>query len=141
SAVGLSELIAKPLSLLALWMLFQTGGIFVVRGAARALPDEIQSTVANKTAGAVVSVLQGLVLVALVMTLCVVAPVPGLPRQAILRSASGAVLVDQTTRAERYLARFVGDAVLDSFTFLTVRPHTGERVNLRFATADFRPSP
>lgn len=140
SAAGLSEVAAKPLSLLGLWVLLQAGGILLVRHISRTLPDEVQEAPINRAAGVVVSVLQGMVLVALLMTLCVVAPVPGLPRQAVLKSASGALLVDQATRAERFLARFVGDAVLDSFTFLTVRPHTGERVNLRFATADFSPS-
>jgi len=141
SVVGLAEVIAKPLSLLGLWLVLESAGIVLVRRVAKALPDEVQGAAVNRAAGAAVSVLQSVVLVALLMTLCVVAPVPGLPRQPILKSVSGAVLVDQATRAERFLARLLGDAVLDSFTFLTVRPHTGERVKLRFATADIKPSP
>ena len=141
AAFGVSELVGRPLCLLSIWVVAQTAGIVALRSIANRIPDEIHFAAVNRFAGAAVSCAQGLVLVSLLLLLSVVAPVAHTPREWILRSASGSVLVEQAARAERGLARLIGNAVQDSFTFFTVRPDTNERVDLRFATTQFSPSP
>jgi uncharacterized protein YkwD len=62
------------------------------------------------------------------------APIPGLPQQAILDSAIGGRLVTATVGIERPLESVFGPALRQTLGFLTVKPEpeSGETVDLKF---------
>jgi uncharacterized protein YkwD len=138
---GTPEPLAKPVALLGTWILLQILGFAAVRPIIRSVPVDIHASLPNRIAGTAISSILGLAIVGLILTLIVVAPVPGAPRQAVLNSKIGNPLVEQVSRVERQAARLIGDAVLDTLTFLTIRPEPDERVELRFRTTRFSPSP
>lgn len=91
----------------------------------------------NRWLALVPGALQGLAAGSLLLTLLTLAPLPALPRQAILDSALGSRLVQGTLALERPLEGVFGPVVRQTLGFLTVRPapQSEETVDLKFRVA------
>jgi len=130
-----------PVGVVAAWLLAQLVGVSGLRLLFRDIPTSIHSSTPNRLAGAAISALQGVAIAALLLTLVVVAPIGGLPRDAVLHSWTGSLMVRQVANAERYAAGMVGDAVQDSLSFLSIKLSPEGKASLRFRTSAFHPAP
>jgi uncharacterized protein YkwD len=129
---------AKAGSFSLLWLMAGIIYAFVARKVYKMIPQFIRRSMINRAAGAIPSMIKGLVLVALVLTLIVVIPSEKLPRKAVLDSMVGSEMVKYISAVERVAANVFSDAIQDTLTFLTVepKPTSSEKVQLKFKTTD-----
>ncbi len=138
---ALPDLWRAPVAFLALWIgaqLLFTGLAHVV--LRRTFYHAARSGL-NRWLAIVPGAVQGLLIGGLILSMLALAPLPGLPQQAILHSAIGASLVQATVALERPLEDVFGPALRQSLGVLTVpsEPQSGETVELHFRVA--RPAP
>lgn len=91
---------------------------------------------ADRILGVIPSVLIALVMLAFVLTTIITLPVRGDIKKSVLDSKIGAPIVQKTSGIERDFAKIFGGVIEDSLTFLTVKPHEGETIDLKFTQND-----
>lgn len=91
---------------------------------------------ADRILGVVPSVLIALVILAFILTTLIALPIRGDIKKSILESKIGAPIVRKTSGIERNFAKIFGDVIEDSLTFLTIKPHGGESIDLKFTQED-----
>lgn len=91
---------------------------------------------ADRILGVIPSVLIALVMLAFVLTTTIALPVRGDIKKSVLDSKIGAPIVQKTSGIERDFAKIFGGVIEDSLTFLTVKPHKGETIDLKFTQND-----
>lgn len=104
----------------------------VMRKALLKLPESWWDRWWSKTASVVPAVLDGSILIAILLTLLVSLPVSPKVKADITDSKFGGFLVERTTSLERTLGDIFGGALEDTLTFLTIKPGSGERVDINF---------
>lgn len=72
------------------------------------------------------------ILIAVVLTLIVSLPISPRVKADVVNSKIGGFYIAQTNRVERQLADIFGEAVHETLNFLTVKPQSGERVNIPY---------
>ncbi|HMA33547.1 MAG TPA: CvpA family protein [Chloroflexia bacterium] len=131
---GVPQLWTPPLAFLGLWL----GAQLLYTGIAHVLLRrtfyQASRSRANRWLALLPGALQGVLIGSLLLTLLALAPIPGMPQQAILNSAIGGRLVSATVAVERPLEGVFGPALRQSLGFLTVKPEgeSGETVLLKF---------
>lgn len=129
---------AKAIAFLLIWVLVQFVINLVIHISYPKIPEKIRTSVFNKGAGALPGLLWGILFVAIVVNILVL----GLSflsggqtyRDAILASKTGSYVIQKTSGLEKYVSNIFGGAINDTLTFLTVKPGSGETVNLGFKT-------
>jgi uncharacterized protein YkwD/uncharacterized membrane protein required for colicin V production len=132
--MSVPQLWAPPVAFLVIWVAAQVLFMAVSRALLRrALYQSARSPV-NRWLAVVPGAAQGLLVGGLLLTVLALAPIPGLPQQAILDSAIGGRLVTATVGIERPLESVFGPALRQTLGFLTVKPEpeSGETVDLKF---------
>jgi uncharacterized protein YkwD len=130
----LDQLWVSPVAFLIIW----AGTQVVYAGISRLFLQRTQYQASksglNRWLALIPGALQGLLIGGLILTMLVLVPVPGIPRQAILDSAIGGQLVEATVSVQRPLEGIFGPALRQSLGFLTVKPEVeaGETVTLKF---------
>lgn len=92
----------------------------------------------NKILGVFPAVSQTLVVLAFILTLLVTLPVPGNFKKAVLESQGGGRILAKTQIFERQLNQVFGQAAQETLTFLTIRPESQERIDLKFTPRELR---
>ncbi|MCC6444007.1 MAG: CvpA family protein [Armatimonadetes bacterium] len=98
----------------------------------RRIPRSAHRSLINRIAGIVPSAAKTLVLCALIASFIVVFPAQGLPKEEVLASTFGRVLVDGGTVLERQAAQYFGEDLRSLFAVKVVNPGSGKAVMLPF---------
>ena len=140
---SLPPLWAAPLAFLVLWAGGQAIFALLARWLLQRTFYRTSRSQLNRWLGIVPGALQGLLIAGLLLTVLALAPIPGLPQQAILASTLGGRVVATTVAFERPLESLFGPALRQSLGFLTVQPEpqNGETVALNFHVAAPTPDP
>lgn len=96
------------------------------------LPLKITRPIPNRFLGFLPAVGETLILIAVLLSLILALPVQGRIKKDILSSKLGSVIVGQTQGFERQLGQIFGEAVEETINFLTIKPQSEEKVDLRF---------
>lgn len=141
--VGLSHNFAKAFAFIIPWMLMQTIFWFIGRRLFRRIPRETHRTKANRATGIIPSLIEGLIIIALVALLLVTLPSRAVPHNAILGSRIARPLIDQAAIVAQYSENVFGGAIRDALGFLTIKPEptSSERIDLGYRTTDVRVNP
>lgn len=101
----------------------------------RRLPPKVLNSQSNRLLGLFPALIDGLIILAFVLTVLVSLPTSPVLKSNITGSQFGGIIYHQTISTEKTLAGIFGSAVSDTLNFLTVRPTGSETVNLHFNTA------
>lgn len=104
----------------------------IIRRALLKLPEDWWGTWWSKTAAVVPAIIDGGILIAVFLTLLVSIPVSPQIKKDVVDSEIGGFLVQRTTKFEKTLTSIFGGALEDTLTFLTIKPGSGERVDLNY---------
>lgn len=96
------------------------------------VPRLISQSVVSKILGIFPAILDGLIVSAFFLTIIIALPVSGFLKKDIFDSRIGTFLVHQTSGFERTLNDVFGGAINETLTFLTIKPESGERIDLKF---------
>lgn len=96
------------------------------------LPDRV-----NRVLGVFPAILDGLIVIAVLLSVLVALPVAGNIKSDVLASRIGGKTVTETMRLERTINQVFGGAVEETLSFLTVAPGSKENINLHFSTTNF----
>lgn len=127
---------AKVAAFFLIWIVVQFVLNLIFYFLYRKVPEGIRNSFINRTLGALPGVLWGFVFVAIFLTLFVAFPLQSSYKDAILQSKSGNFIVSQSSVLEKQVANVFGGAINDTLTFLTVKPNSGETVDLGYKTTD-----
>lgn len=86
----------------------------------------------NKIGGLLPALINGVIVLAVILTLLVAFPTPARLKNEIFRSPVGNFLVKNTSFLERYFDQVFGGAIKDTLTFLTISPQSQEKIDLIF---------
>lgn len=119
-------------------------GFFLVYGVAhsiiavilvsvlRELPQKYFPRLWQKFMGIFPAAVNGVIVIAALLTLAVSLPIRGDVKEAIFESQIGGYLVRRTSAFERVMDSVFGEAIDESLAFLTVEPEGTQRVDLGF---------
>lgn len=96
------------------------------------LPSKIIHFLPNRFLGFLPALGETLILFAILLSLIIALPVKGVIKKDILSSKLGGAIVGQTQGLERQLDQVFGEAAQETINFLTIRPQSEEKVDLRF---------
>ncbi|HOP79105.1 MAG TPA: CvpA family protein [Armatimonadota bacterium] len=137
---GLSHNFAKALAFLAPWVVVQS--VFTVIGLKwyKRIPRGAHKSTANRAAGIIPALIEGLILISLFALLIVSLPSPAMPREPVLNSTLGRPMVEAAAVVSQQASSIFGGAIRDALAFLTVEPEptSTERINLNYKTTDVR---
>lgn len=105
-------------------------------GGVGKIPKNWSDSLPNKILGIIPAVLNGLVLIAFVLTCLIALPVSPYLKKDVFASRFGGSLIGQTTGLEHKFKEIFGGALEEALAFLTVKPESTERVDLRFTTKE-----
>lgn len=125
---------SKVAAFFAIWILVQFIFNIILHFVYPKLPESLRKSKLNKGFGAVPGLLWGLIFVAIFLTLFVAFPVQNRYREEILSSTTGSYIIQKSSGIEKFVSNIFGGAINDTLTFLTVKPNSGETVDLGFKT-------
>lgn len=132
---------AKAIGFFAVWAAIEFVYPFAANFIYKKIPERFKRSRWNKWGGSLPAILDGSLTAALLLSMVVALPMPGAVKKDVFDSRIGSFLVRRTEGLERTLDAAFGGAVKQTLTFLTVKPQTGETVNLGFSTMAFAPAP
>lgn len=127
---------AKVVAFFLIWVLVQFVLNLIFYFLYRRIPEETRASLLNRSLGALPGVLWGIVFMAIFLTLFVAFPLQSKYKDSILQSKSGNFIVSQSSVLEKQVANVFGGAINDTLTFLTVKPNSGETVDLGYKTTN-----
>jgi uncharacterized protein YkwD len=98
------------------------------------VPEKIRRSILNKGFGAIPGLFWGMLFVSILLTIFVAFPLQTKYKDAILGSKTGPVIIQKSSGVEKYIGNIFGGAINDTLTFMTVKPNSGETVDLGFKT-------
>lgn len=119
-----------------IWIVIQFALNLIIYFLYPKIPEVVRKSTLNRAFGALPGFLWGFVFIAIFLTLLVALPVQTNAKKDILASKSGSYIVAQTSGMEKYASGVFGSALNDTLTFLTIKPNSGETVDLGFKTTD-----
>ena len=140
--VGIQRFAAEPIAFFASWFFFQVIYSLILRLTYPLVPKIIRDALPNRLAGLLPAFAKAVIIIALILTVVVILPVPGKLKAEIDDSQIGARFVDRSGQVEGYLNKVFGRDLKNSLTFLTVPAQTeeiikpDERVELKFTTSE-----
>lgn len=123
---------AKVLGFFFLWVGLELIFYLIFRVLYPKIETKIQKSYLEKYLGPFPSLLKGMIILAIVLTLIVGLPTPSYLKTDILKSRLGGLIVKETSALEVKLKDIFGQAVTDTLTFLTIKPESQERIELLF---------
>ncbi len=98
----------------------------------RGIPLDVLPRLLRKVLGVVPALLNGVIIIAAILTMVVSLPIRGDVKDSIFESEIGGFLVRRTSALERSMDQVFGEAIQESLAFLTVTPEGDERIELGF---------
>lgn len=140
SHIGIREPMAGPVAFLLVWFVFQGIVSLGTRFLLPVIPSPIRSAKWNRWLGVLPAVVKAFIVVAVIVTLTVLFPVPDQLKSQIGDSYLGSRFLARSSVVEGYLNKIFGRDLRQSLTFLTVPAQTEEivapdsQVDLKFKT-------
>jgi uncharacterized protein YkwD len=131
---SISPSFGKIISFLVLWVIIQFVLNLIFNFIYPVIPEPIRKSFINRTLGAIPGLLWGLIFVAIVLTLFITFPINSSYKDAVMNSVSGKYIVAKSAYLEKYVTNIFGGAINDTLTFVTVKPNSGETLDLGFKT-------
>lgn len=129
---SLPNSLANALGFILVAMVSQFVLSTLVRKGLSHLPENWWNRWWSRAAAIIPAVIDSGILIAVFLTLLVSIPINPKIKGDIVDSRIGGYLVQKTTRFEKTLSNIFGGAVQDSLTFLTIKPGSGERVDINY---------
>ncbi len=107
----------------------------------RRIPERVHRRRGNRLLGIVPGFISGVIFAAIAATLLLAAPLPEGLRARARESVLTNRLAERTERFEAALTPIFSEAIRQTLNTLTVRPESGERVDLPYTVTDSRPRP
>lgn len=146
--INFPESYQQIIGFLILWFILQAAYALISSLLYGLIPDVARKSLPNKILGTIPSMVKGLLTVAILLTLTVIAPIQNDLGKSVMASRLGPPLVETTQKAQQYLTRAYSDDITKTLTFLTTtpivrRPETepGGTVKLHFTTDRGIPDP
>ena len=105
------------------------------------IPHKYLDNKFNRFLGIIPSLINGVIIIAFILTILVALPINPKVKSAILSSKLSAPVISKTQNLEQQINSIFGGAVTDTLTFLTVKPQGDETVNLNFTTNELSIDP
>lgn len=112
------------------WTLAEIILYFIISIVSQRYLKEVQNNKYNRFFGFIAAIIQTLVISLFIVSLVFALPVRGQIKQAILDSRTGPFFVNLSQSFEKNINTVFGGAVSETLNFLTVKPESGETVNL-----------
>ncbi|MBI2842293.1 MAG: CvpA family protein [Armatimonadetes bacterium] len=137
-AAGVSHNLSKAVAFLLLWLVAAVIFSLAAGKLSKKIPRRVRASTANRIAGIVPAVIEGLIVVAFVALLVVAMPSPAMPKDDVLDSAIAGPLVETAAAIQQKAAGIFGGAVREALAFLTIEPDptSRERIDLGYRTRD-----
>ncbi|MCH7952127.1 CvpA family protein [Patescibacteria group bacterium] len=129
---SLSRGFANALGFFLVYLIAHSIITVILVGVLRELPQRYSPRLWQKFLGIFPAALNGLIVVAVLLTLGVSMPIRGDVKESIFESQIGGLLIRRTSALERRMDVVFGEAIQESLAFLTVEPKGAERVALGF---------
>ncbi|MEK7521711.1 MAG: CvpA family protein [Patescibacteria group bacterium] len=124
---------ANAIGFIAVAFLAQTlVSMLVFRVLATALPKKLLNAYWTRLAAVLPAILDSLVLISIGLTLIISLPVNPKIKVDIQGSKLGGPLLSRTQKIESALSSVFGDAIAEGINFITVRPESGEKVDIPY---------
>lgn len=131
---SISSNFAKVAGFFLIWIVVQFIFYFILQLVYPRIPEKIRKSLSNHILGTLPGVFWGIVFTAIFLTLFVAFPFDGRYKDAVMNSKTGSYIVTKSGGLEKYVSGIFGGAINDTLTFLTVKPNSGETVDLGFQT-------
>lgn len=105
------------------------------------LPAKVLNSDENRLLGLIPAMIDGLIILAFIIAAVVSLPTSPTLKTRITDSLIGGSIYRQTVATEKTLSRIFDGAVSDTLSFLTVKPTSGENINLHFTTTNTTDDP
>ena len=132
SYFSISRGIANALGFLLVYTAAHAILALLLVGLLRGIPEKYFPRLWQKFMGIFPAFVNGVVIIAVVLTLAVSLPIRTDVKDVITKSQIGSFLIRRTGTLERGMDSVFGEAIQESMAFLTVEPSGTERVNLGF---------
>lgn len=129
---SLSRAFANALGFFVVYSIAHSMIAMILLGVLRELPRKYFPRFWQKLTGIFPAAINGLIVVAALLTFAVSLPIRGDVKEAIFESEIGGYLVRRTSAFERVMDSVFGEAIQESLAFLTVEPEDEQRVALGF---------
>ena len=126
----LTHSLSNALAFFAVAIVLEAALSFVFWILIERLPLKMWKSKLNKIAGLVPSLLEGVVIVAFILTLIMSLPFPGNIKRDISESVIGGEAIKRTASIETKVEEIFGSVIQDTLTYLTVKPESKESVKL-----------
>lgn len=114
------------------WTLAEILFFVVSRFLMRKIPPYVHDSKINIFLGVFPSLVQAVIFATFITTLIVSLPIRGGLKRDVLESTSGPVLVTLSQNLESKLRPVFNGAIIDTLNFLTVKPASDEKIDLKF---------
>lgn len=134
SHFSLSQSFGKVISFLIIWIVIQFVLNIIFNFLYPVIPEGIRKSYINRSLGAIPGLAWGFVFVAIILTLFVAFPLSSSYKEAVLASKTGSFVIHKSASLEKYITNIFGGAINDTLTFVTIKPNSGETLDLGFKT-------
>lgn len=124
--------LANAIGFFIAWILAEIFLFIITRILLHKIPNYIYRSKINIFLGVFPSLLQAIIFVTFITTLIVALPVRGSLKRDVLNSTSGPILISLSQNLEARIKPVFNDAIIETLNFLTIRPTSGEKVDLKF---------
>ncbi len=129
---ALSRGFANALGFFLVYSVAQTIFHLIFLQALKGVPLNLLPRFLRKFLGIFPALLNGLIVIAAIITIVVSLPIREDVKLAVVESQIGGYLVKRTSLIERSMDQIFGEAIQESLAFLTIKPESDERINLGF---------
>lgn len=129
---GINEYFANLAGFFLIWLLVQLISNIVSHFLYPLIPEKIRKSKINKFAGAVPGLLWGIIFSALIIVILFVIPVESVYKEKVENSTIGKYVIANSDTFQSYLSDLADSTIDDAIDFLTVKPNSGETVDLGF---------
>lgn len=129
---SMSRGFANALGFLVVYIIAHAILLMILVRVLRELRGDFFPVLLRKFLGIIPAAINGLIVVAALLTFAVSLPIRGDVKEAIFKSEIGGNLVRQTSAFERVMDKVFEEAIQESLAFLTVEPEGKQRIELGF---------
>jgi uncharacterized protein YkwD len=140
---GVTEPAARAIAFFLLWVVIVAVGSILVGVRLRRVPKSTMTSRANRVAGILPGMVEGLILIAFLALLLVSWPGSGGLGDSVERSVVARPLIASAADVQRVASEAFGEAVQDALDLLIIepKPTSTERIDLKYKTTDVTVDP
>ncbi|MHB1000905.1 MAG: CvpA family protein [Armatimonadota bacterium] len=133
---GVSRVYAGALAFFIIWFIIVSLYFGIMRRLYKRVPKDVHHSNANRVFGIIPGTIRGLIIVAMFLTLAAVLPNRFISQSTLEGSTFVKPMLDTTMRVSVRATDIFGRAVHEALGFLTIRPESDERIELKFRVSN-----